>query len=230
MLFDSRGWVFWVKLSDEDITKIECLRVVANFGTKIAITSFVWTIATRQLVMEGVWMVGRQNADIANTLQLRDVAMAIICWLSVGHNFSCMIAGDMLFDSWCVCSSVHYGTAGWGPACSGPQRWGLFRFLWWVFVVKLFHEGITEIEVLMDVAMATIFGLSMYGVHSGATWRVPLNCPCAALFGSRPSDHYFRSVCLFVCLCRVFLSRLPSDLDQTRTHVTCPGLVVSPRI
>jgi len=28
--------------------------------------------------------------------------------------------------------------------------------------------------------------------------------------GSRPSDHYFRSVCLFVCLfvCAVFLSRL----------------------
>ena len=37
-------------------------------------------------------------------------------------------------------------------------------------------------------------------------------------------------VCLFVCLCRVFLSRLRSDLDQTRAHVTCPGLVVSPRI
>jgi len=32
------------------------------------------------------------------------------------------------------------------------------------------------------------------------------------VFGSRSSDHYFRSVCLsvclFVCLCRVFLSRL----------------------
>jgi len=38
------------------------------------------------------------------------------------------------------------------------------------------------------------------------------------------------SVCLSVCLCRVFLSRLRSDFDQTRTHVTCPGLVVSPRI
>ena len=54
------------------------------------------------------------------------------------------------------------------------------------------------------------------------------------IIGSRQSDHYFRSVCLFVCLfvclCRVFLSRLRSDLDQTRTHVTCPGLVVSPRI
>jgi len=32
--------------------------------------------ATRQLVMEGVWVVGQQNADIADTLQLRDVAMA----------------------------------------------------------------------------------------------------------------------------------------------------------
>ena len=37
-------WVFGVKLSDEDIVEIECLRVVAmsrNYGTKIAITGFV---------------------------------------------------------------------------------------------------------------------------------------------------------------------------------------------
>ena len=38
------------------------------------------------------------------------------------------------------------------------------------------------------------------------------------------------SVCLSVCLCRVFLSRLWSDFDQTRTHAICLGLVVSPRI
>jgi len=34
------GWVFGVKLSDEDIAEIECQKVVAmatNFGTKIAI-------------------------------------------------------------------------------------------------------------------------------------------------------------------------------------------------
>jgi len=47
-------------------------------------------------------------------------------------------------------------------------------------------------------------------------------------FGSRPSDHYFRSVCWFVrlsvCLCRVFLSRLWSDFDQTWTYVVCLGL------
>ena len=44
-------------------------------------------------------MVGRQNADIANTLQLRDVAMATTFWLSTGYNFSCMTASDTLFDS-----------------------------------------------------------------------------------------------------------------------------------
>jgi len=53
---------------------------------------------------------------------------------------------------------------------------------------------------------------------------------CCNYVGSRPSDHYFcsvyLSVCLFVCLfvCAVFLSRLWSDFDQTRTHVICLGL------
>jgi len=44
-LFDSvLGWAFGVKLSDEDIAEIECLRVVAmatNFGTKLLLTGFV---------------------------------------------------------------------------------------------------------------------------------------------------------------------------------------------
>jgi len=44
-------------------------------------------------------VVGRQNADIADTLQLRDVAMATTFWLSMGYNYSCMTASDMLFDS-----------------------------------------------------------------------------------------------------------------------------------
>jgi len=35
---------------------------------------------------------------------------------------------------------------------------------------------------------------------------------------------------LSVCLCRVFLSRLWSDFDETWTYVTCLALVVSPRI
>jgi len=43
-VFDFRGWVFVVRLSDEDIAEIKCLRVVAmstNFETKIAITGFL---------------------------------------------------------------------------------------------------------------------------------------------------------------------------------------------
>jgi len=43
----------------------------------------------------------RQNADIANNLQvqLRDVAMVTMFWLSMGYNFGCVIASDTLFDS-----------------------------------------------------------------------------------------------------------------------------------
>ena len=44
-------------------------------------------------------MVDRQNAGIADTLQLRDVAMATTFWLSMGYNFICMAASDSLFDS-----------------------------------------------------------------------------------------------------------------------------------
>jgi len=61
----------------------QVLRDVAtatNFGTKIAITGFVRTIASKQLVMEAVRVVDRQNAHIAGTLHLRDVA---IFWLSI---------------------------------------------------------------------------------------------------------------------------------------------------
>jgi len=44
-------------------------------------------------------VVGRQNADIADTLRLGYVSMATTFWLSIGYNFGCVIAGDMLFDS-----------------------------------------------------------------------------------------------------------------------------------
>jgi len=44
-------------------------------------------------------VVGRQNANIADTLHLRDIATATTFWLSMGCNFSCMIACDTLFDS-----------------------------------------------------------------------------------------------------------------------------------
>jgi len=82
------------------------IAMVTNFGTQFAVTGFVWTIATRWLVMEGVRVVGQQNADVADVLQLRDVATATIFWLSVGYNFGCVIISDMLFDSWGEFSST----------------------------------------------------------------------------------------------------------------------------
>ena len=44
-------------------------------------------------------MIDRQNADIADTLQLRHIAMATTFWLSMCYNFGCVIARDTLFDS-----------------------------------------------------------------------------------------------------------------------------------
>jgi len=46
--------------------------------------------------------------------------------------------------------------------------------------VKLSDEDIADFEVLRDVAMATIFRLSTYGVHIGATWRIRLIRPHSA--------------------------------------------------
>jgi len=45
-------------------------------------------------------VVGQQNADIADALQLREIVMATIVWLLIGYNFGCMIASDTLFDCW----------------------------------------------------------------------------------------------------------------------------------
>jgi len=46
-------------------------------------------------------------------------------------------------------------------------------------MVKLSDEDIANFEVLRDITMATVFWLSIYGVHIGATWQIRLNHPCA---------------------------------------------------
>jgi len=53
---------------------------------------------------------------------------------------------------------------------------------------------------------------------------------CLCWFTGKWPLFFVASVCLSVCLCRVFLSRLWSDFDQTRTYAMCLGLVVSHRI
>jgi len=41
-------------------------------------------------------VVSRQNADVVDTLQLREVAMASTFWLPAGYNFGCMVALHLL--------------------------------------------------------------------------------------------------------------------------------------
>jgi len=47
-------------------------------------------------------------------------------------------------------------------------------------VVGQQNADIADTLQLRDVDMATIFWLSMYGVHIGATWRILMNRSCAA--------------------------------------------------
>jgi len=44
-------------------------------------------------------VVGRQNADIVDTLHERVVAMPTSIWLSMGYNFGRIVASDTLFNS-----------------------------------------------------------------------------------------------------------------------------------
>ena len=76
-------------------------------------------------------MVDQQNADIADTLKIRDVAMATTFWLSMNYNFSCVTASDTLFDSMGGFSGTSY-----------PMK-------------------TAEIEGLRDVAMETNFGATL---------------------------------------------------------------------
>jgi len=95
-VFDSRGG-FWGQGIRWRLSKVVAMATI--FGTKIAINCFVWTIAARQLDKEGGLSCRPTDADIADTLCLRNVSMATNFWLSMGYNFGCMIASDTLFDS-----------------------------------------------------------------------------------------------------------------------------------
>jgi len=56
-------------------------------------------------------------------------------------------------------------------------------------------------------------------------------CIIYLTFGSRPSDHYFRSVCLSgLFVCAEFFSAVFDPISIKLGHVICLGRVVSPRI
>jgi len=59
-------------------------------------------------------------------------------------------------------------------------------------------------------------------------WKADHHGRLQFLVHSQVTIIFVVSVGLSVCLCRVFLSRLWSDFDQTWTYVVCLGLVESP--
>jgi len=92
---------------------------------------------------------------------------------------------------------------------------------------RIFFMRYTAPEPAYDIGIAALYGqlsrayTTLKGPAKDAAKYFEHTLANQSVIGSRPSDHYFRSVCLFVCLCRVFLSRLWSDFDQTRTLRTC---------
>ena len=105
-------------------------------------------------------------------------------------------------------------------------------------MVALPKTGGALCSIKLSYTFASAPCLEMTHFALASTWSIQSGwshvCYNREIVLSRPSDHHFRSVCLSVCLsvctCRVFLSRLWSDFDQTRTRVIRLDLVVSRRI
>ena len=107
--------------------------MVTNFGTRVAINWLCVDDGDQAIGCEVCLSGRRQNADIADTLHLRDVAMATPFCLLMGYNFGCMQLATR-----CLILGV-------------------------VFGVKLSDEDIADFELLRDDAMATIFGFVYMG-------------------------------------------------------------------
>jgi len=68
--------------------------MATNFGIKIAINWLCVNDSDWAIAYGGGLSGRQQKADIADTLHLRDVAMATTPWLLMGYNIGCMIASD----------------------------------------------------------------------------------------------------------------------------------------
>jgi len=105
--------------------------------------------------------------------------------------------------------------------------------------IKLRPAFVFSMSMWCDMLMTSKILLHCYilktcidycSIHSLAVFTLFTTVQVAFLVHGQVTISFVVSVCLSVCLCRVFLSHLWSDFDQTRTYVICLGLVVSPRI
>jgi len=73
--------------------------MATNLGTKIAISWLCVNDSDRQLVMEGGLSGGTTKCRFCRYTAPKGRSMATTFWLSMGYNFSCVIASDTLLDS-----------------------------------------------------------------------------------------------------------------------------------
>jgi len=171
--------------------------MTTNFGTEIAITGFVWTITTKQLVMKG-GLSGRPTK----------------CSIAVG--LPCNYKGLCHSNHFClsICG-VYIGATWWirlNRPCAAAMR-PYVKLLWPLFIIIIIrpHCSTTyvyaacgyrpgsvvcrsvshsrepcktaepiEMSFVLWTRVAPSKRVYLMGVHIGATWRIPLNGPCAA--------------------------------------------------
>ena len=129
--------------------------MASNFGTKIAITGFVWTVATRLLLMEG--LSGQPTkCRYCNTLQLRDVAMASIFmafyiwgahWCHLANTCTTepsMYGGDVALCQITLTTCYYYLSVPTPKqeVCYGLQKIEKINYSYWIRPVKIMSEWV----------------------------------------------------------------------------------------
>jgi len=142
---------------------------------------------------------------LRRTSGMQKLSDKVLAWLSVWSKVQ-MIC---IWSSWCYCHPI--------VSCFIKIQTGL-NFL----VLPYSRCPGKQVVKRVSVCLSAMIHKTALMWHCGC-------CYCYVLVQGQVTIIFVVSVGLSVCLCRVFLSRLWSDFDQTRTHVTCLGLVVSLR-
>jgi len=140
---------------------------------------------------------------LRRTSGLQKLSDKVLAWLSVWSE----VQMTCIWSSWCYCHPI--------VSCFIKIQTGL-TFL----VLPYSRCPGKQVVKRVSVCLSAMIHKTALMWHCGC-------CYCYVLVHGQVTIIFIVSVGLSVCLCRVFLSRVWSDFHQTRTHVTCLGLVVS---
>ena len=159
----------------------------------------------------------RNNASSAS----ENISTVVVWYLETG----CLILGvgfrgqaRRWRDSWDQCLRVIAMTTNFGTEIV------ITGFVWTIVTGELVMEGglsgrLKECRYYWHLAPkerchGNPFWLPIYGVHIGATWRIRLNCPCAAAM--RPYVELLLTICSFLYL----IVGIPCETEVTRALIS----------